>query len=68
MSTPSIPGPKAPPKKMQEEAKAERARRKACHGNWYPCTPDCGATQSTFSESYAQSHGFLSQADMRGEY
>jgi len=37
MSTPSIPKPKAPPKRMQESAKAERARRKACHGTWYPC-------------------------------
>ncbi len=37
MATPSIPNPKAPPKAMQEAAKAERKRRKACHGNWYPC-------------------------------
>lgn len=32
-----LPNPKAPPKKMQAAAKAERARRKACHGSWAPC-------------------------------
>lgn len=37
----SIPGPKAPPKHMQQAAKAERARRKACHGSWVECSPRC---------------------------
>lgn len=37
----SIPDPKAPPKRMQEEAKAERRRRKECHGDWTPCTEAC---------------------------
>lgn len=32
-----MPGPKAPPKNMQLAAQAERARRKACHGNWHDC-------------------------------
>lgn len=31
------PEPKAPPKSMQRDARAERDRRKACHGNWYAC-------------------------------
>ena len=37
MGTPSIPDPKAPPRRLVKSAKAERDRRKACHGNWYPC-------------------------------
>ena len=32
-----LPNPKAPPKTLQAAAKAERARRKACHGTWHPC-------------------------------
>ena len=31
------PEPKAPPKAMQQRARAERDRRKACHGDWTPC-------------------------------
>lgn len=38
MSTPSIPEPKAPPKALRDAARAERDRRKACHGNWQPCS------------------------------
>ena len=41
MTTPSIPEPKAPPKAMQAKAKAERERRKACHGTWVACTQEC---------------------------
>lgn len=28
----------------REAGKAERGRRKACHGNWHPCGPEesCG--------------------------
>lgn len=37
MNTPGLPDYKKPPKKMVDEAKAARARLKACHGNWYPC-------------------------------
>jgi hypothetical protein len=37
MTTPNIPGPKSPPKALRDAAKAERARRKACHGDWTPC-------------------------------
>lgn len=36
-STPGLPDYKKPPKHMVEAAKAERARRKACHGNHYSC-------------------------------
>ena len=32
-----LPDYKKPPKAMVAEAKAERQRRRACHGNWSPC-------------------------------
>lgn len=35
------PEPKAPPKAMQQQARAERDRRKTCHGNWSPCGSEC---------------------------
>jgi len=38
MSTPGLPDYKKPPKAHVEQARAERDRRKACHGNWYPCS------------------------------
>jgi hypothetical protein len=37
VSTPSIPGPNSPPKWLQQQAREERARRKACHGSWQDC-------------------------------
>lgn len=37
MSTPSIPDFKRPPRKFIEGSQRERARRKACHGDWTPC-------------------------------
>ena len=36
-----IPDFKAPPRRYVEEAKTERARRKACHGSWAECSPEC---------------------------
>lgn len=42
MSTPGLPDYKKPPKHMVDAAKAERSRRKACHGNWTPCSEACG--------------------------
>lgn len=47
MTTPSIPEPKAPPKAMQAKAKAERERRKACHGTWVACTQKCDKQEAT---------------------
>lgn len=35
------PEPKAPPKSAQQKARAERDRRKACHGSWYACSDEC---------------------------
>jgi len=32
-----LPGFKATPKADQAKARAERARRKACHGTWQAC-------------------------------
>ena len=37
MSTPGLPDYKKPPKAEQAKARAERDRRKACHGDWTPC-------------------------------
>lgn len=33
----SLPDYKKPPRAYIEAAKAERDRRKACHGDWTPC-------------------------------
>lgn len=32
---------KMPPKSMQQKARAERDRRKACHGDWTACAAEC---------------------------
>lgn len=41
MSTPGLPDYKRPPKRLIESARAERARRKACHGSWQECSDQC---------------------------
>ena len=36
---------KAPPRALQVQARAERDRRKACHGDWTACDRHTGATR-----------------------